>query len=253
MVNKTQESRSVVAARNQTAESELSQIARRAPIPDSEFSQNLGLYMPPRSLKRLMFLNHLYCEALPVHGIVMQFGVRWGRDLAIFDSLRTIHEPFNISRKIVGFDTFDGFPSIDQKDGSDPMIVVGGLGTAPDYYSELSTIMSTRQQLDPLPDLKRFEIRKGEGTQELRRYLDECPETIVALAYFDFDLYEPTKACLELLKPFVTKGTVIAFDELSYFKTPGETVALKEVYPLNTIRVRRSPQYSGQPSYFTVE
>jgi hypothetical protein len=209
--------------------------------------------MPPRSLKRLMFLNHLYCEALPVHGIIIQFGVRWGRDLAIFDSLRTIYEPFNISRKIVGFDTFEGFPSIDEKDGTDPMLVVGGLMTAPDYYSRISEIMSLRQQLDPLPELKRFEIRQGEGTKQLKRYLDEHPETIVALAYFDFDLYEPTKACLELLKPYVTKGSVLAFDELCFFKSPGETIALREVYPLNSIRVKRSPQFSGHPSYFVIE
>jgi hypothetical protein len=209
--------------------------------------------MPPRSLKRLMFLNHLYCEALPVHGIIIQFGVRWGRDLAIFDSLRTIYEPFNISRKIVGFDTFEGFPSIDEKDGTDPMLTVGGLTTVPDYYSQITKIMSLRAQLDPLPELKRFEIRQGEGTEQLRQYLDQHPETIVALAYFDFDLYEPTKACLELLKPYVTKGSVLAFDELCFFKSPGETIALREVYPLNSIRVKRSPQFSGHPSYFVIE
>ena len=243
----------VVAGRNQDAETRLSQIAREAPMPNAELCQNLGLFMPPRSLKRLMFLNHLYCEALPVHGIIIQFGVRWGRDLAIFDSLRTIYGPFNISRKIVGFDTFEGFPSIDEKDGTDPMLTVGGLTTVPDYYSQISQIMALRQQLDPLPELKRFEIRQGEGSEQLKRYLDEHPETIVALAYFDFDLYEPTKACLELLKPYVTKGSVLAFDELGFFKSPGETIALREVYPLNSIRIKRSPQFSGHPSYFVVE
>lgn len=251
--NKSLQSFPIVAERAINAEAELSRLLRDAPMPDSELVQNASLFMPPRTMKRLMFLDELYRAALPVHGVIMQFGVRWGRDLAVFDSLRTIYEPFNISRKVVGFDTFEGFPSIDKKDGDDPMIVPGGLNTVPEYDRQLENVMHLRQQLDPLPEHKRFEICKGDGVSQLAAYLERCPETIVALAYFDFDIYEPTKGCLELLKPFITKGTVMAFDELNYFKSPGETLALKELFPLSSIRIQRSIQYSGQPSYFIVE
>jgi len=74
----------------------------------------------------------------------------------------------------------------------------------------------------------------------------------VALAHFDMDLYEPTKACLELLKPFLTKGTVLAFDELVSFVSPGETVAVREVFGPDRIRVQRSPMYSGHGSYVVI-
>ena len=43
-------------------------------------------------------------------GSIIQFGVRWGRELALFEMLRTIFEPFNHSRSIYGFDTFTGYP-----------------------------------------------------------------------------------------------------------------------------------------------
>jgi hypothetical protein len=200
-----------------------------------------------------MFLNEIYQAALTVHGVVMQFGVRWGRDLAIFEGLRTIYEPYNISRTIVGFDTFEGFPSVHAKDGSDAVIHPGAYSTAPGYRDELEEILTIRQTLDPLPHLRRFDIRQGDVLETLPRYLEEHPETIVALAYFDLDIYEPTKKSLELLKPYLTKGSVLAFDELNFVKAPGETVALKEVFPLNSIRVRRSPVYSGQPSYVVIE
>ena len=101
--------------------------------------------------------------------------------------------------------------------------------------------------------MRRFDIRQGDVLETLPRYLEEHPETIVALAYFDFDLYEPTRKSLEALKPYLTKGSVLAFDELNFSKAPGETVALKEVFPLSSIRVRRSPAYSGQPSYVVIE
>ncbi len=209
--------------------------------------------MPPRTLKRMLFLDEIYRATLPVHGVVMQFGTRWGRDIGVFDSLRTIYEPFNVSRTVICFDSFEGFPSIHEKDGSDPMIVPGGLSTTADYDRELETILELRRRLDPLPHLKRFEVVKGDAVEQLARYLQRHPETIVALAYFDLDIYAPTKGCLELLRDFVTKGSLIAFDELNFFKAPGETLALKEVFPLNTIRIRRSVHFSGQPSYFVVE
>ena len=34
------------------------------------------------------------------------------------ESFRTIYEPFNASRKIIGFDTFEGLTSVSEKDQS---------------------------------------------------------------------------------------------------------------------------------------
>ena len=58
------------------------------------------------------------------------------------------------------------------------------------------------------------------------------PETIVSLAIFDFDIYQPTKAALEAIKPHLFKGSVLVFDELCDDIFPGETIALREVFDL---------------------
>lgn len=247
------ESTRLVSERTFDAERELSLRLRSSSITDKDLAQNVGLFAPPRSLKRILFLDELYRAALPVHGVIMQFGTLWGRDIGVLDSLRTIYEPFNVSRRIICFDTFEGFPTVHEKDGRDPVIAPGAFATTIGYERELDDVMTLRRQLDPLSDLQRYEIVKGEAVTQLRAYLERHPETIVALVYFDLDIYEPTKGVLELLKPFVTKGTVLAFDELNFDKAPGETLALKEVYPLDSIRVRRSIQYSGTPSYFVIE
>ena len=55
------------------------------------------------------------------------------------------------------------------------------------------------------------------------------------------DLYVPTKGCLELIKNYVTKGTVIGFDEVNSPNFPGETIALKEVFGLDKYSIKRSP------------
>lgn len=86
----------------------------------------------------------------------------------------------------------------------------------------------------------------------LPAYLERHPETIVALAYFDFDLFEPTKKCLELIKPYLVKNSIVGFDELVLGEFPGETQALREAWGLSNLEIRRDP-ISPQQSYLVME
>ena len=100
--------------------------------------------------------------------------------------------------------------------------------------------------------MKKYELVKGDASKTLEKYLQQHPETIVALAYFDFDIYEPTKKCLELIKGRLSKGSIIGFDELNFSEFPGETIALDEVLGIQNYRIVRSP-ITPLPSYIIVE
>jgi hypothetical protein len=65
------------------------------------------------------------------------------------------------------------------------------------------------------------------------------------------DLYRPTKATLEAIRPYLVKGSVIGFDELCVGQVPGETIALREVLDLSRHALVRSP-YSGHQSYIVL-
>jgi len=197
-------------------------------------------------------MHELYQKIIDVNGIVVEFGVRWGQTLSLFSSFRGMYEPFNYSRKIVGFDTFSGFPSVSKHDGDDEIASQGAYGVTQKYECYLDSVMSYHEFESPLNHIKKFELVKGDATETLEKYLQNHPETIIALAYFDFDLYEPTKKCLELIKPHITKGSVIGFDELNCSTFPGETIALKEVFGLDKYSIRRSP-LNPVPSYIVIE
>ncbi len=182
----------------------------------------------------------------------MEFGTRWGQNLAVFAALRGIYEPFNRHRTIVGFDTFQGFPSVEEEDGSSNLMRPGNLATTAGYETYLSQIMALHEGLNPLSHIKKFELRAGDATVELPKYLESAPHSIVALAYFDFDLYAPTRKCLELIRPRLTKGSVIGFDELNDADSPGETLALMETFGLNAVRLKRFP-HASRVSYFVLE
>lgn len=226
----------------------LAALLASSPVPSSEILANLSLYLTRSSLSQILFMSHLYSKIVDVHGVVIEFGNRWGRNLALFSSLRNIFEPHNYSRRIIGFDTFEGFPSIAVKDGSGPATKVGALAVAPNYQDHLNELLEIHQRLSPRPDLRRFETIKGDVEETLPRYLETHPETIVALAYFDMDLYGPTKAALKAILPCLTKGSIVGFDELGLVEFPGESTALKEVLDLSEHAVVRTP-YSNHQSY----
>ncbi len=101
--------------------------------------------------------------------------------------------------------------------------------------------MSYHESEAPISHLKKFEIIKGDASLKLAEYLNRQPETIVSLAYFDFDIYKPTKNCLNHLRPHLTRNSVLVFDQLNCPGYPGETVALSEAIGLNKVEIKRSP------------
>src|SRR3989344_1146836 len=93
-------------------------LLKQTPIPDNEILQNIGLYANRKVLSRILYLHDLYRQIINVHGVVLDFGTRWGQNLALFESFRGMYEPYNYTRQMIGFDTFTGHASIDPKDGS---------------------------------------------------------------------------------------------------------------------------------------
>lgn len=225
---------------------------KECPIPDNEIFSNLGLFLSRQNLSQLLFVNEIYQQILDVHGVIMEFGVRWGRNMALYESMRGIYEPFNHNRKIIGFDTFEGFPSVDEKDGKSDIIKVGAYNVTDNYEQYLAGILDYHEQESPISHIKKYELVKGDAVSSIQQYLERKPQTIVAFAYFDFDIYEPTVACLSAIKDRLTKGSIIGFDELNHKDYPGETLALKEVLGLGRYQIRHS-KFSPTQSYIVIE
>jgi hypothetical protein len=61
---------------------------KRSPIPDGELLAQLGLYLNRQTLSRILFMHELYSRIVDVPGIVVELGVRWGQNLALFSSFR---------------------------------------------------------------------------------------------------------------------------------------------------------------------
>ncbi len=217
------------------------ELFHNAPIPDDEIMANLGLFLSSKSLSRVLFFYEIYKKILNTHGMIMEFGVRWGQTLSILAALRGIFEPFNRHRKIVGFDTSSGFIGMGDEDGKLCKTVDGSFSVSEGYQQYLENVLALQEALNPISHLKKFELVSGDATLTIPAYLKRQPETLVSLAIFDFDIYKPTKAALEAVKPHLFKGSVLVFDELGDDIFPGETIALREVFNLNDLKIERHP------------
>jgi len=223
-----------------------------SPIPENERVSNSALFLKRQELSKILFLNHIYEKFIDVPGVIMEFGVRWGQNLVTLSNIRGVYEPYNYGRRIIGFDTFEGFMNVDDKDGSHPIIKNGAFSVTEGYESYLESILDCHQNESPLNHLKKFEIQKGDAVIQLKCYINHHPETIIAFAYFDFDIYEPTKECLKLVLPLMPKGAIIGFDELLDPQFPGETIAVKEIMKIRECRLFKNP-FGGLQTYLILD
>lgn len=224
----------------------LAQVFDDLPVDTSTllYSQ-LSLFQSRQDLSRVLLLSDLYRQhILPAAGVIMEFGTFMGRNAALFTNLRSTFEPYNFTRQVVVFDTFNGLAGVTAKDGTAAVAVDGAYSVAAasaNYSQTLEQILAMQEASAPLAHIRKFRIVVGDARQSVKRYLAENPQTIIACAYFDMDVYEPTHAVFEAIKPHLHRQSLLVFDELNCKEFPGETQALKDCAGLLATRLQRSP------------
>ncbi|MBF0169139.1 MAG: crotonobetainyl-CoA--carnitine CoA-transferase [Alphaproteobacteria bacterium] len=234
------------------AEKRFFEMLSKSPVPDDEILFNLGLFLTSRTLSRILFFNEIYKKIVHTHGVAIEFGARWGQTVSVLAALRGIYEPFNRHRKILAFDSFSGLKGVAPQDGDKHRCKDGSYDVPEGYEKYLQEILGLQEALNPVSHVRKHEVIAGDVCETFPAYLERHPETMVSLAIFDLDIYSPTKAMLEAVKPRLFKGSVLVFDELCDEVFPGETTALIETFGLNGLRIERMPM-TARLSYAVIE
>ncbi|GBD04373.1 hypothetical protein HRbin19_01686 [bacterium HR19] len=216
--------------------------------------RNFPKYVPRQSLALFLAKHEIFKKILNVHGHIIEAGVFLGGGLMTWAQLSAIYEPYNHTRRIIGFDTFSGFPDISEKDiGSAdyPQRKKGGLSVK-GIEEDLKECIRLYDLNRPLGHIPRIEIIKGDACKTIPEYVDKNKHLVVALLYLDFDLYEPTKVALEHFLPRMPKGSVIGFDELNQPYWPGETLAVLEEIGIRNLKIQRF-EFCPQISFAVLE
>ena len=218
---------------------------------ERNWPRQLSAFMTRMSLMHVLWVNHLYQQIVDVPGVIVEFGVHRGSTLGLLTEFRGIYEPFNHMRRVIGFDTFEGFPSVGSRDvaarfpGTKPSAQEGDFSVPEGFHESLCELMALKESLSPIPTVRKFEVVKGNVTDTLPAWLEANPGLLIALVIFDLDLFEPTLAAANLVKDRLVPGGLVVFDEFSDPEFPGETEAYLEAFRGCTRRLYRSPLHPG--------
>ena len=234
------------SAQEKEVRERLTKLLTETPMPPVYLIDNLPVYLRRHQLADLLTMDALYRMLTEIPGVIMEFGVLHGRHLATLAALRGLHEPYNSFRRIIGFDTFTGFPGISEIDQVSPSATVGRFAVPSDEVDHLREVLAAHEAGDPIPHVQRTFVVQGDVRETVPQYLEENPETVIGMAFFDLDLYAPTRDVLEAIRPHLAKGSILAFDELGHPRWPGVTAAIRETLGLENMTLRQLP-FREQP------
>lgn len=200
--------------------------------------QNFIKYVRRQDLTKMIARYEIFKKVLGIKGSVVECGVFRGAGVMSWALFSDMLEPVNLTRRVYGFDTFEGFPSVSSNDLNNfrnPKL--GDLHA--NTYEELQELIKAYDKNRFLGHISKINLIKGNASESIPRFINENKHLVVSLLFLDFDLYEPTKIALEHFVPRIPKGGIIAFDELDNPIWPGETAALLDSLGINKLRIER--------------
>ncbi len=205
---------------------------------------NFEKYINRQSMARFMARHELFKKSMNVKGSIIECGVHYGGGVMAWAKMSATLEPVAFNRRIFGFDTFEGFPSVHDKDKGDqdyPELKEGAFTSHDNILDELNECIAEFDDNRFIQQYDKIQLIKGDATKTIPKFVKDNQQLVISLLYLDFDLYEPTKVALEHLLPRMPKGAILAFDEINNDHWPGETMAMLEAFggSLNDIQIEK--------------
>jgi hypothetical protein len=188
---------------------------------------DFAIYTPVNSIQRFLSRYELMKLIKDIPGAVVEMGVCSGNGLLSLIQCHSVIQPtYNQHREFIGFDTFEGFPSVHANDYTTVVSSQNGDFTNNSYDNIMNVLDAHGKYLYVKPNVT---LVKGDVCKTIGPFLEENKHMLVSLLYLDLDIYLPTKDALEKILPRMAKGSIIAFDEINFKGFPGETIAALEV------------------------
>jgi hypothetical protein len=201
---------------------------------DNEKIIDFPKYATKSAITQFLIRYELIKLIKDIPGDIIECGVCGGRGIISLLHSHLILEPNFFYRKLIGFDTFNGFSSLSENDNLDK-------NKEGDFcfsnYNEILDLGKLHTEF-MYENLNKIELIKGNAEETIPKYIQDNKHMLVSLLYLDFDLYLPTKVALEYFLPRMPKGSVVVFDEIHFERFPGETIALLETLNINNYQIK---------------
>jgi hypothetical protein len=238
----------------------LERLFERSSLSTFEMFRAFPVFTPRYTLARFLAHYELFKQIIEVPGAIIDIGVYRGASVFTWGKLCEIFCPTDVRKKVYGFDTFEGFPSLAPEDGAvnrEQDVRVGGYAGGATIEEELLAARAAMNHDRHLAHLERIEFVKGDLAATVPRFAAEMGQGLrVALLNLDADLYEPTRVALEQFVPLMSPGGVIILDEYAVTTFPGEARAVDEYFTRRFGRrpaIQKLPWHSNPSGYIKVD
>lgn len=187
-------------------------------------------------LERIFLFKDLYEKILQIPGSILELGVQFSPNIFLLQELRKSLEPYNVSRRIIGIDTFSGFPNYLTDEEKKRKIKTKGFSVPKKFYKDLSNLLNIIYEdvslIHPKP-----EIFQGKSEVVLKNILKKDSSILFSLVIFNMNLFKPTNQCLKIIYENLQKGTILFFNEFGCKQYPGETKAVMQFFKKKKIKI----------------
>jgi len=213
---------------------------------------NFTKYVRSHDLGKFFGRYEIFKKITKVQGAIIECGVLYGGGLMGWAHFCSLFEPINHSRKIIGFDTFTGYPGMSKVDKKGHSNYAKKGGMASYAFEDLKKCIDIFDHYRYIGHIPKIELVKGDVVKTIPKYVKTNQHLVVSLLYLDMNLYEPTKIALKYLVPRMPKGAVIVFDELYSRTWQGVTQALVETLGISNLKIEKF-NFNNYQSYAVIE
>ena len=214
--------------------------------------KNFSKYVRRQDIARFMVYHELFRKQIGIKGSVVECGVHQGGSIMSWAKISSILQPYNYHRKIIGFDTFKGFPKVSKIDKNNKIVKKGMFSEKFNILDDIKLSIKDYDKNRFINHISKIELIKGDATKTIPQFLRKNKHLLISLLFLDFDIYKPTFIALKYFLPRMSKGAIIAFDELNNKQWPGETMALLKKFNINKHKINNF-KFEPNISYITLK
>ena len=123
------------------ARAKLFALLKSYPATEGEAERSLGLFLRGSLLARIFAIRELYEKIVMKPGIIVDLGTWRGQTAVVCENLRSIFEPLHFNRRIVCFDTFQGYLGFSDQDKATQLHKDGTYSVEADYAEYLRQLL----------------------------------------------------------------------------------------------------------------
>jgi hypothetical protein len=228
--------------------SRLEAIVGQAGYSLQDIIEHFPAFVQRRQLPRLLAHYELFKLIENMPGSIVELGVYRGSGLFTWANLLETFCPGDRTRKVYGFDHFQGLTEHNKVQDGDlsPWLdkVVGNLEGQADC---MQALVDLHNDDNFISGDQRVHLIDGDMCQTLPAFVKQHPGLRLSCLYFDVGLYEPTLAGLEQLYPLVMTGGLVVFNGYGMQPWEGEAKAIETYFQQLGVSVPKMQKFAHSP------